>query len=611
MDRIISPPASEWGTLRQPLTPGEKAVLDLFRSTLAPGWEIYIQPHLNGLRPDFILLHPHVGIAVYEVKDWNLDALSYFVKRNGGRHELWGSKDGKDFSRERDNPVSKVERYRQAIYNLYCPRLQAKKGMAAVTGGVIFPYANVDRLKELLGCFLPNGVEEGKSEFFTLAGVDEVRNGAIERILPAARYSSSKLMRPELAADLRGWLIEPDFSREQRKPLDMDAKQRRLAESRTKNGLRRIKGPAGSGKSLVLAARAAKLADEGKTVLVVTFNITLWHYLRDLTVRAIERRGSLSNVVFEHFHSWCRSICLEVGWSEQYERLWSADTGSDVLETRLPALVHNAANEEGAPRYDAILVDEGQDYHPSWWRTLRRFLSDDGEMLLVADGTQDIYGTAKSWTDEAMAGAGFTGSWAILNVSYRLPPATIPVMRRFAGTFLSGLDVNLPEPRQGELSFAPCRLRWVQCEPGQATSVCMDEIKRLMRFTGEGHANADITLLASDTDAGRQVTEALAFHDVSSVATFAKDEEERRRQKFGFWMGDARLKATTLHSFKGWESPLLVVDIREAVGRDSLALIYTGLTRLKDSSAGSRLTVICSCPELLDYGRTWPNFVAG
>lgn len=609
MDRIISPPASEWETLRQPLTLGEKAVLKLFCETLAPEWEIYIQPHLNGLRPDFVLLHPHVGIAVYEVKDWNLDALDYFVKKNGRHHELWASKDGKDFRRERDNPVRKVERYREAIYNLYCPRLQAKKGIAAVTGGVIFPYTDVERLKKLFGCFLPNGVKEGKSEYFTLAGIEDIENGRIGRILPAARYSSSKLMRPELAADLRGWLVEPDFSREQREPLPMDAKQLRLAESRTKNGLRRIKGPAGSGKSLVLAARAAKLADEGKSVLVVTFNITLGRYLRDLTVRAIERRSSLSNVIFDHFHSWCKDVCWEVGWSGQYEEVWSSNTTQNALETCLPALAQSAAVEEGAPRYDAILVDEGQDYRPSWWQALRAFLHEDGEMLLVADSTQDIYGTAKSWTDEAMAGAGFAGSWATLSVSYRLPPATIPIIRRFAETFLADLDLNLPEPQQGELHFAPCRLRWVQCEPDQATPVCLSEIMRLMHFTGDGHANADMTLLASDIDAGRQVTEALASHQVKTVATFAEDEKERRREKFGFWMGDARLKATTLHSFKGWESPLLVVDVRQAAGQDSLALMYTGLTRLRHSSAGSRLTVISSCPELLDYGRTWPNFV--
>lgn len=76
-NRFISPPLNQLASLRTPLTTGERQVLYFFDEHLAPEWEIYIQPHLNGLRPDFVLLNPEVGIAVFEVKDWNLDALNY------------------------------------------------------------------------------------------------------------------------------------------------------------------------------------------------------------------------------------------------------------------------------------------------------------------------------------------------------------------------------------------------------------------------------------------------------------------------------------------------------------------------------------------------------
>jgi len=48
---------------------------------LPPSWEIYLQPHLNGLRADFVLRHPRNGVAVFEVKDWDLDAMDYFMDR--------------------------------------------------------------------------------------------------------------------------------------------------------------------------------------------------------------------------------------------------------------------------------------------------------------------------------------------------------------------------------------------------------------------------------------------------------------------------------------------------------------------------------------------------
>jgi hypothetical protein len=109
----------------------------VFDAHLDPEWEIYCQPHLNGLRPDFVLLNPSVGIAVFELKDWNLDAMHYFVPA-GGR-DLHGRKDGKSFSLAAQNPVTKVNHYRDAVYKLYCPRLKQNAGFAAVTAGVIFP----------------------------------------------------------------------------------------------------------------------------------------------------------------------------------------------------------------------------------------------------------------------------------------------------------------------------------------------------------------------------------------------------------------------------------------------------------------------------------------
>lgn len=114
--------------------------------------------------------------------------------------------------------------------------------------------------------------------------------------------------------------------------------------------------------------------------------------------------------------------------------------------------------------------------------------------------------------------------------------------------------------------------------------------------------------MASDVTTGSNVVAGLRELEIASVATFAPDKQERRRQKMAFYMGDARVKATTLHSFKGWEAPLLVVHIEAAGGAQSLALIYAGLTRLKRRAAGCNLTVVCSAPELLEYGRTWPEF---
>ena len=154
---------------------------------------------------------------------------------------------------------------------------------------------------DLFSPFLDSNKGKTDIRYITISGANEINNREIEHILPDANRKYSILMRPELADDLRGWLVEPDFSATQRVPLEMDANQQQLANSRTETGFRRIKGPAGSGKSLVLAARAAKLADAGKSVLVATFNITLWHYLRDLAVRGLLTPRNYENIILPIF----------------------------------------------------------------------------------------------------------------------------------------------------------------------------------------------------------------------------------------------------------------------------------------------------------------------
>lgn len=608
-ERVIFPPLVEHANLRTPLNAGEKLVFDFFNHYLRPDWEIYIQPYLNGLRPDFVLINPNGGIAVFEVKGWNLDAMHYFTKPDAWDHmALWAEKDGKEFCRQKDNPVSKVNLYKKEIFDLYCPRLQDRSGWATITAGIIFPFASTKRVRELLSPFLQSTSGDKYARYQPVSGMEELSSGNLNAVFPESQRVRSRLMSEDRAQDLRGWLVEPDFASTQRTPLELDRNQRALAESRTATGYRRIKGPAGSGKSLVLAARAARLANEGRTVLVVTYNITLWHYLKDLIVRGLDVSSNIRNIEFTHFHLWCKHVCYGVGWEKRYDDLWKTDDKEDVLNVGLPRLTEEAIQQYGAFQYDAILVDEGQDYRPVWWNVLRQACKPEGEMLLVADATQDVYGTARSWTDEVMKGAGFSGGrWAQLNVSYRLPPQALHYARHFAETFLPEESIDLPEPEQGSLDLYPCHLRWVQCDPQKAEQVCSDEIFSLMEQTGgSGLANADITVLVGDTRSGSCIVSRLAEQNIRVVDTFGT---EHRRRKMGFYMGDARIKATTLHSFKGWESRLLVVYVSEAEHTESLALIYAGLTRLKRSQEGSWLTVVNSASRLKEYGETFPTFV--
>lgn len=614
MERVVRPPLTALSTLRQELTAGERIVLDVFHSKLPAEWEIYVQPHLNGLRPDFVLLNPNAGIAVFEVKDWDLTAMRYHVKGSEkGRPELWASRDRIDFCIQSQNPVTKVHLYKKEIFDLYCPRLQSGNGWAAVTAGVIFPFAPANAVKALLGPFLPNDPDKKYEAYQPISGAEDVASGNLAVIFPECGRKGSIVMSADRADDLRGWLVEPDFAVEQRMPLVLDPNQRALAETRTETGYRRIKGAAGSGKSLVLAARAARLANEDKTVLVATYNITLWHYLRDMIVRGLTSPKKFENITFTHFHLWCKHACYQAGLDGRYDQLVASATTKEAkksaLEFEIAKLADEALSSPDVTRYDAILVDEGQDYRPLWWNVLRKACKPHGEVVLAADATQDIYGTAGAWTDDVMKGAGFQGGrWAQLGVSYRMPPDAIQFARTFAESFLPRGLVDLPSPEQGALDFYPCRLRWVQCGLPDAGRVAANEVVALMRHAGiaSGLANADITVLAADMSTGSAIIKELEIRNIKTLDTFGDDH---RRKKMGFYMGDARVKATTLHSYKGWETRLLLVYISNAAHLQSLALIYAGITRLKRHTEGSWLTVVCSAPELREFGSTLPDFV--
>lgn len=124
------------------------------------------------------------------------------------------------------------------------------------------------------------------------------------------------------------------------------------------------------------------------------------------------------------------------------------------------------------PRLDAVLVDEGQDFSLKWWNMLRQHVCrPDGELLLVADPTQDLY-EKRAWTDEdRMLGAGFSGPWTELRGSYRMPRDLTPVVAEFAQLHLGDWGVNPAVPydhpqRVGR--YQPTVKRWVNTERGES-----------------------------------------------------------------------------------------------------------------------------------------------
>ena len=72
------------------------------------------------------------------------------------------------------------------------------------------------------------------------------------------------------------WLLRvPELELERYQPLQLDTQKRDFLRNPNKASRRKVRGAVGSGKSTLLAARAAQAVAEGKSVLVVSFTISL------------------------------------------------------------------------------------------------------------------------------------------------------------------------------------------------------------------------------------------------------------------------------------------------------------------------------------------------
>lgn len=168
-------------------------------------------------------------------------------------------------------------------------------------------------------------------------------------------------------------------------------------------------------------------------------------------------------------------------------------------------------------------------------------------------------------------------------------------------------------PPQGELEFKT-ELRWTQLEPmGAVAAACVEAMLGILSSSDDDPvAVAELVCIVDREDYGREVVRLLCDKKIRVIHTFGhgeagkEKEEDGRRKKLAFYKGDARVKVTTIQSFKGWESRALVVQISEASDARGLALAYAGITRLKRDDRGCFLTVVCSASHLREFGATWP-----
>jgi hypothetical protein len=146
-----------------------------------------------------------------------------------------------------------------------------------------------------------------------------------------------------------------------------------------------IVGGAGTGKTMLAAEKARRLAREGFQTLLVCFNSPLARMLADDTAEVARTTGRLD---VSTFHQVCEDLSEEAGTlppkPDPVPPAWFSHTLPRALD---------AAIEELGPRYHAIVIDEGQDFDAEWLLSLEALLFEPKEDVLYVfhDPAQAIY----------------------------------------------------------------------------------------------------------------------------------------------------------------------------------------------------------------------------
>jgi superfamily I DNA and RNA helicase len=231
----------------------------------------------------------------------------------------------------------------------------------------------------------------------------------------------------------------------------------------------------------------------------------------------------------------------------------------EFWEERLPAQMAELAREvPDGKRFDALVIDEAQDFADGWWTPMVRCLRDEekGGLFAYSDENQRVF---------ARFG--------------RPPFPLVPLV----------LDANLRNTKQIAEVFvplAPMRMyarggdgpdvRFVPCEPGEALDIADDQVDPLLE---EGWRPEDIMLLTTGTRHPEQASLQESLGQEGYWATF--------------WDTDLVFYGHVL-GCKGLERRVVVLAVNDSTVRErSRERLYVGLSRATD------LLVVVGPPDLV------------
>lgn len=366
----------------------ERTVAKALMATLDDGWTIfhnycwlrsqlgYKTNHLVEGEADFVLLHRKWGLLVLEVKGgdiaYDVDDCQWL--QNGGKMKDPFKQAQKNMHALTDQIVERSNFLTKPVgKGLPCPY-----GYAAV-----FPSCNFTGT-------LPPGVHAS-----ILFGASHLQGlGAF--VLAAAKHWSTAHQPPPMepadfkavkAAITSTFRLVPSLARkieqDEEVLIQLTHDQAEKLQGLFDNPRVAVEGVAGSGKTLLALLRAETYASEGKEVLFLCFN-------RKLGESLARRAAHIDNLKVVHFHRLCRDMCVQAGLDFEVPK--DRDEANEFWGNLAPELLMDAIDELPQFRYDAVVVDEAQDFKDRWWIAIDKLTRQPkGPLYLFYDRAQNLF----------------------------------------------------------------------------------------------------------------------------------------------------------------------------------------------------------------------------
>lgn len=417
---ILSPSLDTINNYMVKPTDGESSLLNFLVDTLDDSYEIFFQPWFNGDNFDIVLLKKNCGVIIFEVKDWKL---ANFIIVD---EKTWRIKSNKAL---KISPLEQVMHYKQNIYSLHINRLlelkiKTPKSFSFVTCALYFH----NETKSSLYGFVVNPFKDDHEYrnylgYFELLGKDTLTPEKFNQIIKRRRFDQiNPLFTEDLYVSFKRYLQPTWHQLEDGIEIIYSPKQEELIVSQNKQ--QKIRGVAGSGKSMLLARRAINANKRLDTkILILTFNISLRNYLHD-KLNEIREKFYWGDFEILHYHEFIKIKANKHGLPTL--------SISEYSNTNLFESV-----KDKIQRYNAIFIDEVQDYEVEWLEIIKKYFLVDrvkSEYVVFADEKQNIYD--RKLDSNRKPYTGVPGSnWNEIKESFRLSSSITKLANLFQGYF--------------------------------------------------------------------------------------------------------------------------------------------------------------------------------